>query len=300
MLDVHAHVGDIFPRRLSIQIDQPAPPPHYLMLSSPDIEDAARLLYRHRPLCASLGFLKHAILTLMRRRQTLRGMVAPNLLRDMARYGINASVALPIEYEDGVDRSTAILQACRQFPEVIPFCSVHPKDARWREKLDTYIALGAQGLKIHPNLQRFAFNDRACVDVVAAFAPSRLPIILHSGLTGRERRARRFSDLAGFDALPARFSDTPFILAHAGLAQYEAAMRLAQQHENVWLELSGQPAQHIRRMIAVVGAERLLFGSDWPFWPQRLALQAIRDAADGDEAVARRILHDNAARLLRR
>lgn len=77
-------------------------------------------------------------------------------------------------------------------------------------------------------------------------------------------------------------------------------MRLAQQHENVWLELSGQPAQHIQRMIAVVGAERLLFGSDWPFWPQRLALQAIRDAADGDEAVARRILHDNAARLLRR
>ena len=109
---------------------------------------------------------------------------------------------------------------------------------------------------------------------------------------------RRYADLTEFLPLLQRFPDMPVILAHAGITQYDLAIQYARQHEQVYLEISGQPAQHIRQMLDALGAQRLLFGSDWPFWNQRHALQAVRDAADGDAAIEQAIFFTNAARLL--
>lgn len=300
ILDFHTHVGEIFPASRQCPLDGIAPPPPELMISSGAIEDPSCLFYRKRPHPLSPAFLKHAAITLLRRPRVLRGMTIPNLLCDMQRHQIDVSVVLPIEYADGRDRSAQVIAACRQTNALIPFCSVHPNDARWREKLDTYLRSGAQGLKLHPNFQRIRMNSAEVGDICEAFAPHRLPLIIHSGVTGRERRTRRYADVTEFSPILRRFPDMPVVLAHAGIAQYEAAIELARRHEQVYLEISGQPAQHIRQALDALGAGRLLFGSDWPFWNQRHALQAVRDAADGDAAIEQAMLGVNAARLLHR
>ena len=109
----------------------------------------------------------------------------------------------------------------------------------------------------------------------------------------------KFSSIEFIKGIPQNFPTIPFVLAHAGISQYEEGIALAQRYDNVYLELSGQPAQHIRQALALIGPERLLFGTDWPFWNQALALRAVYRATKQDPVVRQCILYENAARLLR-
>jgi predicted TIM-barrel fold metal-dependent hydrolase len=228
-------------------------------------------------------------------------MVIPNLLNDMEQNAIRQSVVLPVEYTDGIERSAQLIQNCRHVPHLIPFCSVHPNDPQCIKKLHKYLRMGAKGLKLHPNLQRISPHDRRFLELCSACAQYHLPLIIHSGLTGREgrfRSYRKFSSLELIEILPEYFPQIPVILAHAGIRQFEKALRLARKYKTVYLELSGQPAQHIKHALTVLGSERLLFGSDWPFWNQSLALRAIRQAVNGDKAVEHHILYKNAMSIL--
>lgn len=301
ILDFHTHLGDIFSTYRGVQLQHSAPQPHYTMISSPDIVDPDRVFYRNRPKWWTLSFLQHVFLTLRYRKRTRQGMVIPNLLADMHQHHIQKSVVLPIEYHDGIARSAHLLKACHPFPELIPFCSVHPRDPQKRERLHHYMRLGARGLKLHPVMQRIAGDDPLLVELCEEYAPYRCPLILHSGLTGREgrrQRHRRFASLELLQTLPKHFSQFPLILAHAGISQFDRAVSLAKRYEHVYLELSGQPGRHIRQALASIGSERLLFGSDWPFWPQTLPLQAVRQAVKHDAVAEERLLGENARRLL--
>ena len=162
--------------------------------------------------------------------------------------------------------------------------------------------MGARGLKLHPNFQRIRPDDPANFELYEEYAGYRLPLIVHSGLTGQEgyfRAARTFSTVDLIAAVPKNFPNMPVVLAHAGIAQHEQAIALAQKYRNVYLELSGQPAQHIRQALSAIGADRLLFGTDWPFWHQAFALQAVYQATQHDHPAKQGILHENAERLLR-
>jgi predicted TIM-barrel fold metal-dependent hydrolase len=285
-----------------IQLMDCASPPHYLMISSSALEDPDQIFYRKRLSPFSLTFIKHAVMTLLRRKRTFQGMTIPNLLNDMDTHCITKSVVLPIEYNDGIERSSQLIEGCRNVPEVIPFCSIHPKDPEKIQKLHKYLQMGAKGLKLHPNFQRIHPNSRENFELYEAYAQYQLPLMLHSGLTGREgyfRSAKKLSSLEFIEAIPKNFPEIPIVLAHAGISQYKRGITLAQKYRNVYLELSGQPAQHIRQALSAIGPDRLLFGTDWPFWNQALVLQAVCQATTHDHPAQQCILHENAERLLR-
>jgi predicted TIM-barrel fold metal-dependent hydrolase len=228
-------------------------------------------------------------------------MTIPNLLNDMHQHQIAYSVVLPIDYLDGPEHSEQLLTACTDVPEVIPFCSVHPQDPERIRKLRTYEQLGAKGVKLHPNFQQFRPDDPDIFDIYHFCSDSHVPLILHTGITGRERLLRwrkTFSAMEYISAIPRHFPELVLILAHAGLAQYEQAITLAQSARNVYLEISGQPAAHIRQAISAIGADRVLFGSDWPFWNQALALKAVQQATQDDVTATRCVLAENAASIL--
>jgi predicted TIM-barrel fold metal-dependent hydrolase len=161
--------------------------------------------------------------------------------------------------------------------------------------------MGAKGLKLHPNFQQIFPHDKHLFTLYETYQEYCLPLILHSGLTGREGRFRSrdsFASLKFIEVIPKHFPQLPLVLAHAGISQYKMAITMAQRYENIYLELSGQPTQHIRHALSVLGSERLLFGTDWPFWNQSLALRAVREAVENDHAAAQRILYRNAKNLL--
>jgi len=95
-----------------------------------------------------------------------------------------------------------------------------------------------------------------------------------------------------------RFPDLTFVLCHIGLADKEDTIALARQCDNIILETSGQPVQGIREAAAAIGADRIIFGSDWPLYhpavPISCVLEAFPKAADREK-----VFRDNFLAVIR-
>ncbi len=155
-----------------------------------------------------------------------------------------------------------------------------------------------KGLKLHPVFQRVAADDPRVLHLCEEYAPYRLPLILCAvslAENGREHIAAlpRWNVCRAFLRI---FNSDYFYSARLLNSIWQVT--LAKRYENLYLELSGQPAQHIQHALAAIGSERLLFGSDWPFWRQTLPLQALRQAVQHDSTAEVRILWENASNLL--
>ena len=75
---------------------------------------------------------------------------------------------------------------------------------------------------------------------------------------------------------------------------------MAQQHASLYLELCGSftTGHWIKQMVAAVGADRVIYGSDFPFIDLRYALGRVVFAQLAPDALAL-LLGGNARRLLR-
>ena len=98
------------------------------------------------------------------------------------------------------------------------------------------------------------------------------------------------------DDLAERFPEVPIIITKMGrgfLFIFEVALGIAYRHLNVYLDTVQAPADHIARAVRELGADRVLFGSDWvPTWTQGYAsmgglyanaLAAVNDAELSDD-----------------
>ena len=63
--------------------------------------------------------------------------------------------------------------------------------------------------------------------------------------------------------------------------------------------LSGQSLPNVRRILDEAPPDRVVYGSDWPFYHQAIGIAKVLMATEGDDAARARVLHDNAARILR-
>ena len=96
--------------------------------------------------------------------------------------------------------------------------------------------------------------------------------------------------------------DMPFVAAHPGerdsVARHIERMR---KYDNVYIDLSGTGIFRfgcIRYLVDQVGADRVLFGTDYPICNPDMYIHAVLGERLGD-SVTQKIFHDNAARLLK-
>jgi predicted TIM-barrel fold metal-dependent hydrolase len=77
-------------------------------------------------------------------------------------------------------------------------------------------------------------------------------------------------------------------------------MALATQHQNVWIDCHGQSLTDLDSLIESTGGERLLFGSDWPFYHLGMSLAKVLIATQSvnRDRARRLILKDNASHLM--
>ena len=221
-----------------------------------------------------------------------------HLLQRMNSNGIQQAVAFPYPLEE-VDPDLAnryVLEAARTFPDrIIPFALIGDNADRW-------LAQGARGFKQHDILQapeRFDLH-KAYRRVAAA----RVPLILHAIAKTPDQVTRRVK------AILASAPDLTVIVAHMGRhtpntgEHVESSLQGLGEYPNVFFETSTvrDPAC-IRRAVEVVGAARVLFGSDTPFNsyldanPLDRELTVIRDSGLA-LTVQEQILGQNLLRLL--
>ena len=88
------------------------------------------------------------------------------------------------------------------------------------------------------------------------------------------------------------------MLGHAGARDVADAIPLAKRYPNVWLDIHGQGVTKLNELIERVGSQRLLYGTDWPFYHLAATLAKVLLVTEGRPDVRRAILRGNAERLL--
>jgi predicted TIM-barrel fold metal-dependent hydrolase len=108
-------------------------------------------------------------------------------------------------------------------------------------------------------------------------------------------------DRADMEQLFANFKKMPIVVAHLdGYGLYDFAIEMMQKYDNVYADISAHGAERegmLEDAVRRVGADRILYGSDYPGYSPKPFIDRILAAklTDGEREA---ILYGNAARLL--
>jgi len=157
-------------------------------------------------------------------------------------------------------------------------CALHPQmtEAQLAETLAFALAHGLAGAKLHPDCQRFRADDPQVFFLYEALAAARLPLLLHAGDSRFD-----FSSPARVANVARAFPDLTLIAAHlGGWSQWEDSARLLPELGNVLVDTSsslyGLAPARAREIIRAFGAQRVLFGTDFPMWDAADELRLLR------------------------
>ncbi|HEY8492110.1 MAG TPA: amidohydrolase family protein [Dehalococcoidia bacterium] len=200
----------------------------------------------------------------------------------------------------------------RRYPrQFIGFCSVDPWKGRKAvdEVRRAAEELGLRGVKFHPTLQQFEVNDRRFHPLWAACAELRLPVLIHTGMTGIGAgmpgggglKTRYCAPIPYIDDLAAEFPELTIIMAHPAFPWVDEQLAVLLHKPNVYMDLSGYSPKYFQPQLVQYAntllQDRMLFGSDYPSITPDRWLADFAEAPFRDE-VRDKILRENAARLL--
>lgn len=197
----------------------------------------------------------------------------------------------------------------RRYPRLVAFIGLDPtmSGEELVAEIEARREEGARGIKLHPPNQRFFPNDRRLWPAYERAQELGLPIIFHSGAFALGPGHSDFAHPRHFPEVLAAFPELTVVMAHMAFGDFAACADLARAYANVSFDccyvINGtekSPALDDEAAAAAlrrVGAERVMFGSDYPWFDPVLDSARIQrlPLAEGEK---RAILHDNAVRIL--
>ncbi len=153
------------------------------------------------------------------------------------------------------------------------------------------------GVKLHPDLHDYPVMGPRYRPVWEAAAALGCPVLVHSW-AGSD-----LDDLTAFAAVAERYPDASVILGHSGArrSHFDATAELAVDYPNLFLEVCGSfmTGSWINHLVETVGADRVLFGSDFPFIDLRYSLGRVLFAGLADDELVQ-VLGGSVSRLIHR
>ena len=187
-----------------------------------------------------------------------------------------------------------VLAAMRTFPgRVLGYLVVWPESPEAvRAETERRLAEGFTGVKLHIS-NGFDYTIPAYVPAFEIADERRLPVLLHT-----------YGEQPGLEQVPGlaeRYPEASLLLAHAGIGTIEEYIRLAREHENVYLDLctSMCPVGVVERLVSDAPIEKILWGSDGQFLNIPHQVGKVL-GAEIPEEVKKKLLSTNARRLLSR
>lgn len=182
-----------------------------------------------------------------------------------------------------------------------PFGTVHP-DLPVETNLTSLRDNGIRGVKLHPLFQDLSLADSRVIELLHGLAGDGVAVITHAGAGGSDTANERGTPAAlraALDAVP----ELRLIACHfGGYHELDAAEELI-VGSPAYLETSWPPRlgdldkQRIRSVIRRHGADRVVFGSDWPMADPATEIAAVR-ALGLDEHETDAILGNTLAGIL--
>lgn len=184
---------------------------------------------------------------------------------------------------------------CKKHSEFIGFGTMHADFENPQQEIERMIGLGLQGVKIHPDTQNFAMDDRRMFEIYDMIS-GRLPILIHCGDYRYD-----FSNPQRLKNVLDNFPKLTVIAAHfGGWSLWDLAMEYISD-KDCYMDCSSSMMYlgkvRSKEIIRHYGAERILFGTDFPMWHAKEELLRL-EQLDLKPEEYKLILSENANRLL--
>jgi len=228
----------------------------------------------------------------------LRHNTAASLLALMDSKGIDKAVvssAAAITYRNAQAGNEELAREVRDHRDrLIPWAVINPFYAGWQDDLRTcHEEFGMAGLRLYPKWHNYSFSDPCCRDLVSAAMEREMVISIP--LRVEDNRARSWLlnvpdvPLEEIVELVKAHPKVRFLLLN-GLGYTSSSLGRANNGlpANYAIELSRLSAvlaNELGRLIANLGAERVMFGTGMPFnYPDpALVKLGVLDAAESDK-----------------
>ncbi len=166
------------------------------------------------------------------------------------------------------------------------FANPHTRAEAYAEAAPSFF-----GLKLGPAVHGVPFNDPRILSLVEVAAANRHPVYLHT-------LPRPGFGIADVVELAARFPAVSIIVGHAagGHCEFHALEPLSRL-PNLFLEMSGGFTSFVAASVRRLGADRVLFGSEYPLQDPRAELMKLQ-CVDLTAEELNAILYGNITKLL--
>ena len=180
--------------------------------------------------------------------------------------GISEFVLLPVatKPEQVHHINQFILDEVKLHREFHGFGTLHPDGENMLAETDFIIKSNLQGIKLHPDTQRFNMDDRRLFEVFD-YMQGKIPLLVHCGDKrydySHPRRLKNIID---------NFPHLQVIAAHlGGWSLFEEGFAILKDTD-CFLDISSTmmflSSEQVTKYIHGYGAERILFGTDFPLW----------------------------------
>ena len=174
--------------------------------------------------------------------------------------------------------------------------TLHPESEDIKGDVEQIIALGLKGVKLHPDIQAFKIDDYRCLKIYELCEEKGLPVLMHTG-------DNRYDYSNPNRLLPILdiYKNLTVIGAHlGGWSIWEEAVLKYKDCKNFYVDCSSSfnyiDKETAKRIIRTYGADKVLFGTDYPMWSHESELEYFFSLGL-DEQEIMSILNINAKKL---
>lgn len=157
-----------------------------------------------------------------------------------------------------------IAAECKKHPNFVGFMAMHQDYPNPEVEIERAIGLGLRGMKLHPDTQKVNMDDDRLMRIYELIE-GRMPLVMHCGDYRTD-----FSHPRRMKRILHEFPNLVVDAAHfGGWSVFDLAVEYL-ENENCFLDMSSSQKflgrRRTRELCEIYGADRILFGSDFPMW----------------------------------
>ena len=196
--------------------------------------------------------------------------------------------------------NTFLAEQGRLRPELISFGTMHQDFPDKEAEVERALELGIRGFKLHPDTQEVNMDDPRLMEFYEIIA-GRVPLIMHTGDYRYD-----YSNPKRLVNVMNTFPDLVVNAAHlGGWSIYDIGFDILHERPlaegRLFVDVSSAFAwvgrRHMRELVRMWGADRVMFGSDYPMWDPQVELNELLCCGLNDDELEQ-VLHLNAERFV--
>ncbi len=193
--------------------------------------------------------------------------------------------------------NAASIEAVRRFPERLrAYCLINPNYPEIiRRDLETYDQYQDVyiGLKYLADYHQYAISDERYQPAWGMANERGLPVLMHTW------GGSRFDGAGEVRKVAERYPNAKILMGHSCHDDWDGAIGVVKDFPNVYFELCAVMDERgiLERFVEACGSERILFGTDLPWFNEHYYIGAVLGAGITDDD-RRNIFYRNAEKLL--